>query len=1230
MKLSLFKTFNFSFKTFTFLFLFLLLAFSSQAQIYPVQVIPVLLPPYSLRLSDYATSTDNKLQLQVLLKDLMEPSHQIRLQFSLLSGVNGTQIAGSNPFVTGFRNITLYPGTPITLTNVDLRALFELQNLNGMSAISYAKPLPEGMYQFCFQVFDAVTGRTLSAKSCAMGYLVQYAPPVLNLPQQGEKVLKQNELQQIIFQWMPRQVAPNTRYIFTLKELWDSERDPIAGFLSSRILWQEEVYPNTLLYGIDKTALIPGKRYAWQVQAKSGNVVIGGNATEDNGVYKNNGLSEIFYFDYVEDCLVPSLLMAKNVGRGRTELRWSITGAKPSALYRVQYRKRGSSSTWVQQESYQERAIVTGLEDAIEYEYRVGSVCGSLYQASNSTDPAGNAYSYSGIQYFTTDAKESQNSNYQCGVMPQVDISNRSPLQSPLGVNEVFMAGDFLVTVLEAQGSSGTYSGTGYIQVPYLADTRLKVTFKGIGLNTDKKLISGVVETTYDVNETNVVQGTEVVRMLEDVVTVIGQSIDKLKNLLKDPIKNREEIVKEGEKLGNDYAKMIGGLPISEDEKKIKLAKYDELSKQIYTASNSDGIDEATILAAAASKTLDEFKAEVKADAEKAKTDLIRLEQIDNYYFIEKPTTFLSPANKVICLPTGTKVYFYCVDHTRTNNGVLHGFILPDGRQYYMRQNGWVGTTFVGYRDKNNEVYLSEKKENLGKQKITYLHHYQVEGQGNYEYWLVEHEVDVKGDQISAEKDFSGYIHEIEYKADRPGKNFIVILSGCGNVTDLSIAGKYKLKVTKDEKTGKLGVEFELEGKGNNKIKDSEAKKKIQDEVKKLIEEKINDLAGGKTDAAGAENKTKKVSEKDEERREDEDDGEFYVKDMNWAEWATAIGDLGCSVWENASLPEGYWNKDKDYTKSPIHIPPTLAGVSDGLISEVTEYQQLVKLGYDLATKKEVRTGLWNSVKGISLSSIRDASIKFYEEKKANYTSNKNHIVYHTIGKDGVQLVTTIIGVGAIKSAATKIDDGIEDVGKRIAKEAREKVTKEFLQSFDEVFIAKLKKIPNYEKLEAALVESWKKHHGSKFSLQYIYDNQLIDKIEAFELKIDDAFGNFTADMKLTADRVNITGKFVEFKSWGTGSFSLLNGSQYKDQLKSYMKSGSFEQIFDAKKLIADGIPNPDKFIKEKIVDMIKKNAEEFYTGNEKLFKTFDINKPEQIVEKLNLNHPLISKFIAQ
>ncbi|WP_288436025.1 fibronectin type III domain-containing protein [uncultured Chryseobacterium sp.] len=486
-----------------------LLPVAVKSQQYPVKLVPVVIPPYSLRIGDYATSTDNKLQLQVLMTDLLEPQHQTGIKFSLEAGLNAVPLAKSNDFVVGMNPFTLYPGNNITLTNVDLRSLFELQNLSGINAVQYSKPLSDGVYQFCFQAYDYYTKNNLSAKTCAPVFLVQYDPPMLTLPQNAEKVQALSPYMGgagIVFQWMPRQIAPNTRYIFTLKELWDMGQSPVSGFLSAPALWTEETYAPTLYYGIDKTQLIPGKRYAWQVQAKSGNPVLGANPTDDNGVYKNNGLSEIYYFDYVENCAVPTLLTAKNVGRGRVELNWSIAG-QPAGLYNVQYRKKGSTAEWVTQQSYQPSAILTGLEDQTEYEYRIGSVCGNV-QTFNSTNPSengnsgGNAYSYSGVQYFTTDSNDVDN-NYQCGIMPDIDIANKNPLQTELGINEVFMAGDFPVTVIASQGS-GVYSGIGYIVVPYLANTKIKVTFNNIQLNTDKKLIAGEIETTYDPEEKGV------------------------------------------------------------------------------------------------------------------------------------------------------------------------------------------------------------------------------------------------------------------------------------------------------------------------------------------------------------------------------------------------------------------------------------------------------------------------------------------------------------------------------------------------------------------------------------------------------------------------------------------------------------------------------------------------------------------------------------------------------
>ncbi|WKS95933.1 hypothetical protein [Riemerella columbina] len=233
-----------------------------KAQQYPVKMVPVLLPPYSLKLSEYATSTQTKLRLQVMMTDLQEAQHPTGIKFSLESSLGAVPIATSQSFVSGMSPFTLYPGSNITLTNVDLRSLFELQNLAGLNASQYAQTLPEGIYQFCFQAYDYYTKHNLSAKTCAQAYLTQYEPPLLNLPQNAEKVQVEGDIvgsKGIVFQWMPRQVAPNTHYIFILKELWDAGRSPVAGFLSSPILWKEKTYATSLYYSPEKTRLIPGE-----------------------------------------------------------------------------------------------------------------------------------------------------------------------------------------------------------------------------------------------------------------------------------------------------------------------------------------------------------------------------------------------------------------------------------------------------------------------------------------------------------------------------------------------------------------------------------------------------------------------------------------------------------------------------------------------------------------------------------------------------------------------------------------------------------------------------------------------------------------------------------------------------------------------------------------------------------------------------------------------------------
>ncbi|MFW2376094.1 MAG: hypothetical protein ACN4ES_06085, partial [Cellulophaga baltica] len=116
------------------------------AQLFPVQVAPQLVPPYSLKLSDYSTTTSEKLLLNLLLTDVNESDLQVRLRFSI-SG-NSVRIQSRN-YVQNAAPIQITGGVPLRLSNLDLRPYFDFQNLEGITLNEYNKPLPSGLYQFC-------------------------------------------------------------------------------------------------------------------------------------------------------------------------------------------------------------------------------------------------------------------------------------------------------------------------------------------------------------------------------------------------------------------------------------------------------------------------------------------------------------------------------------------------------------------------------------------------------------------------------------------------------------------------------------------------------------------------------------------------------------------------------------------------------------------------------------------------------------------------------------------------------------------------------------------------------------------------------------------------------------------------------------------------------------------------------------------------------------------------
>ena len=456
------------------------------AQLYPVQLTPVFNSPYSVKISDYTNSMDTKMQLLINPTDISISQRQVRLKLYIQG--NGLNVQSSD-YIQGQRPIFINGGELQTLTNTDIAALFRLENLQGISPAQYANGLPDGIYNFCFEMYDFVTNQKISQKSCASLYLILNDPPLLNTPQRNEQIAS-TEFPNILFTWTPRQInATNVSYKFELKQLIDPTLDPQIAFQMSPVLYEETLFGTALLYNLSMPILTPGMRYAWRVKA------ISTTGLSENAVFKNDGYSEIYSFKYTASCAAPTFLLSESQSSKSVKITWE--GTPEHTRYQVQYKKQDvRNAQWFSTNSLNTQSLITNLEPGVTYQFRVGSSCDPATEGIQS-------FTYSGISTFTTPTETSGVPAYNCGITPEINIQNQKPLTN-LIQSETFKAGDFPVTILELQGENSPYSGRGYIIVPYLADTKIAVEFKDIVINTDYQLIGGVVETSYNPEWKNV------------------------------------------------------------------------------------------------------------------------------------------------------------------------------------------------------------------------------------------------------------------------------------------------------------------------------------------------------------------------------------------------------------------------------------------------------------------------------------------------------------------------------------------------------------------------------------------------------------------------------------------------------------------------------------------------------------------------------------------------------
>lgn len=545
------------------------------AQQFPVQVTPQLVPPYTLQVSEYYSPIAAKLNLMLLLRDFNKPDLDVRLRMSITSQT----VAITTREDVSFGAIKIRSGEPRYIEPGELQQYFIANNLtfSGITQTQYEQTgkLPEGFYTFCFEVIEVGTNQVVSNKGCTIAWLTLNEPPLLNLPRKAESLVPAATAatQNILFQWTPRHTASptaafSTEYVFSIVEITDTTVAPESAFLSFPILDSVVTNLTTLLYNNMYTGLIPGHKYAWRVQA------IAKNGTQQLAMFRNNGYSETFWFTYQNNCPMPLGVAASAQGQ-RVNINWNNN---PEHLdYKVEYREKNNpDAQWFEIGNTTPNVSITDLKPEKTYEYRVGAACEY------------GTFIFDSVRQFTTNDSNATTVP-ECGVTQNITSTNE-PLMQTMNPGDTIKAGDFDVITTKVSGQ-GSFTGEGYVAVSWLANMKLAVRFNNIGVGTDKKLKTGVIQTTYDPSEEGIADVDETIDVIGDIIGEIADliriSIDKDYKEIKELIDKIKVEVRDQmpDSLFQKYESTLNSL----DSAKLK---YDNL-KDIYNNSSNASEKEA-------------------------------------------------------------------------------------------------------------------------------------------------------------------------------------------------------------------------------------------------------------------------------------------------------------------------------------------------------------------------------------------------------------------------------------------------------------------------------------------------------------------------------------------------------------------------------------------------------------------------------------------------------------
>jgi hypothetical protein len=538
---------------------------SAGAQVFPVQVIPQIAPPYSPYLSDYTAPGSRNFMVQVRANDVALSDYKCKLRIT---------IEGAGIVLRTKDHLVIEPlildggGVPQIFYGDELYEYFHPDALefSGLSKSEYTKTgrLPEGVYRFTIEILDYNRGTVVSNKGFVMAWIVLNDPPLLNTPANVTQVAIQDPTN-LVFSWTPRHSgSPNaaftTEYIFRLIELWPDDRNPYDAFLTQPALYEVTTTRNQLLYGMNEPALTPGRKYAWQVHARD---------TDGKDLFRNDGRSEVFVFQFGQALPIPQNLHMRWAKPRTLAIEWNpVRFGTEEIKYRLQYRprKRRDNHQWYETRTKFTEKTLYDLESNTEYEMKVRTE--APFQDSE----------YSEIQIFKTLREEKDAFVCRQDIQPLPMPANTVPV-FPLSVNDTIHAAGYDVVVRDVIEDGGKYYGSGYAIVPWFNSAKVRVTFENIRVNDRFWLTAGSIKSVWSPesgslieHETPILPGTApqageldiTIVAADSLVTITGASvasvsINQAGNIVVTTTDGKEKILRKGrsyaivDEMGNGY-----------------------------------------------------------------------------------------------------------------------------------------------------------------------------------------------------------------------------------------------------------------------------------------------------------------------------------------------------------------------------------------------------------------------------------------------------------------------------------------------------------------------------------------------------------------------------------------------------------------------------------------------------------------------------------------------------